>query len=170
MGGPNKLASMVGKIGRLPGPVRPWALSWMFNSQVKLAGTAGVRVEELTPNRSIVKVANVKRVQNHIGSVHACGMALAAESATGILVGMSVPDDRLPLCKRMAVDFTRLSRGDITAVATLSDNQLAAILDHEKGETNVQVTVTDESGEEPIRAEFVWAWIPKKRKKSLDQT
>jgi len=52
-----------------------------------------------------------KQVQNHIGSVHACGMALAAESATGILIGMNVPDDRLPLCKRMAVDFTRRSQG-----------------------------------------------------------
>lgn len=30
----NKLASMVGKIGRLPGSLQPWALSWMFNSQV----------------------------------------------------------------------------------------------------------------------------------------
>lgn len=30
--------------------------------QVKLAGTAGVRVEELTAHRSVIKVANVKRV------------------------------------------------------------------------------------------------------------
>ncbi|CAM9607527.1 unnamed protein product [Scytosiphon promiscuus] len=137
----------------------------MFNSQVKLAGTAGVRVEELTAQRSVVKIKNVRRVQNHIGSVHACGMALAAESATGILVGMSVPDSRLPLCKSMNVDFTRLSKaGDLTAVATLSEDQLTAIQDQEKGETNVQVTVTDASGKEPIRAEFVWAWVPKRRK------
>ncbi|CAM9798186.1 unnamed protein product, partial [Hapterophycus canaliculatus] len=79
--------------------------------QVKLAGTAGVRVEELTSYRSVVTIKNVRRVQNHIGSVHACGMALAAESATGILVGMSVPDSRLPLCKNMTVDFIRLSQG-----------------------------------------------------------
>ncbi|CAM9645702.1 unnamed protein product [Ectocarpus sp. 8 AP-2014] len=166
MGSPNKIASMVGKIkGNLPASLQPWALSLMFNSQVKLAGTAGVRVEELTPHRSVVKVANVRRVQNHIGSVHACGMALAAESATGILVGMSVPDSRLPLCKSMAIDFTRLSQGDVTAVAELSEEQLTAVRDQEKGEANVQVTVTDESGKEPIRAEFVWAWVPKRRKK-----
>lgn len=54
-----------------------------------------------------------KQVQNHIGGVHACGMALAAESATGIIMGMNVPDSRLTLCKSMAVDFKRMSKGAV---------------------------------------------------------
>lgn len=52
------------------------------------------------------------KVQNHIGGVHACGMALAAESATGILMGMNVPDSRLPLCKSMTIDFKRRAEGE----------------------------------------------------------
>lgn len=31
--------------------------------QVKLAGTAGVRVEELSADRSVVKVANIRKVR-----------------------------------------------------------------------------------------------------------
>ena len=27
----------------------------------------------------------------------------------------------------------------------------------------VPVTITDESGEQPIQAEMVWAWVPKKK-------
>lgn len=34
---------------------------------MKLAGTAGVRVEELTPERSVVKVANVMKVRRLSG-------------------------------------------------------------------------------------------------------
>ena len=31
----------------------------------------------------------------------------------------------------------------------------------DKGETLVQVSVTDESGEEPIHCEMLWAWVAK---------
>ena len=44
-----------------------------------------------------VVLPNNRRIQNHIGGLHACSMALAAESATGMVVGMNVPDTHLPL-------------------------------------------------------------------------
>ena len=60
------------------------------HTQVKLAGTARIWVEEMSGTKAIVTLKNRRRVQNHIGGIHACGMALAAESATGIVVGMYV--------------------------------------------------------------------------------
>ena len=36
------------------------------------------------------------QVQNHIKGVHACAMALLAESATGAVFGMNVPDSAIP--------------------------------------------------------------------------
>ena len=51
-------------------------------------------------------------------------MALAAESATGILLGMSVPDSRMPLCKSMAVDFTRIAKGGNGKLGLVSLNSL----------------------------------------------
>jgi len=64
---------------------------------VKLAGTAGLRVEKLTEREVEVVLKNKRRIQNHIGGLHACSMALAAESATGMVVGMNVPDTHIPL-------------------------------------------------------------------------
>ena len=46
------------------------------------------------------------------------------------------------------------------AVATLSEEQRELIRSTTKGEVTVAVTVTDESGNQPIECEFVWAWIP----------
>ena len=34
----------------------------------------------------------------------------------------------------------------------------------EKGESMVTVTVTDESGQEPIICEMLWAWVSKRKK------
>ena len=85
----NKMASTVKKVHSfLPATLQPTAISFLFNSMVKLAGTAGIRVEALTHTRASLRLPNAKRIQNHIGGLHACSMALAAESATGILIGM----------------------------------------------------------------------------------
>lgn len=65
---------------------------------------------------AVVTIKNRRRVQNHIGGLHACGMALAAESATGIVVGMNVPDSAIPLCKSMKVNFVRRCEGTFPRV------------------------------------------------------
>ena len=36
-------------------------------------------------------------------------------------------------------------------------------LSNYRGEVTVAVTVTDESGNQPIECEFIWAWIPSVR-------
>ena len=159
----NRLSRAVAVIGKLPSPLQSPALSLLFGSQVKFAGTAKVRVHTLTHSRAVLSIANRRKVQNHIHGVHAAAMALLAESATGFLVGMNVPDDKLPLIKSLKVDYLKRATGALNAVATLTEAQIAAIHSEEKGEVLVAVTVTDESGIEPIHCEMLWAWVSKKR-------
>jgi len=94
----NKMASTIRKLeSYLPTALHPLAYTLVFNNMVKLAGTAGLRVETLTPHKVEVVLKNRRKIQNHIGGLHACSMALAAESATGMVVGMNVPDTHIPL-------------------------------------------------------------------------
>ena len=59
-------------------------LSTHFNINIYInSGTAGLRVDQLSLEKSEVFLKNRRRVQNHIGGLHACSMALAVESATG---------------------------------------------------------------------------------------
>jgi hypothetical protein len=51
----------------------------------------------------------------------------------------------------------------MTAVAQLNDEQLERLKTEEKGDMTVRVSVTDESGDEPIQCEMVWAWVPNKK-------
>ena len=51
-------------------------------------------------------------------------MALAAESATGFVLGMNLPADKLPLIKTMHVDYVRRARGSIRAEASLTPEQI----------------------------------------------
>lgn len=159
----NRLARAVGWLTPLPLPLRRRATTLLFNSQVRFAGTAGLRFEALSTEQAIVTIANRRRVQNHIGGVHAAAMALLAETATGAVFGMNVPDDKLPLLKTMQVEYQRRTQGGLRAVATLDAAQRQRLIDEERGSLVVPVQIVDDSGEPPIAATMTWAWVPKKR-------
>jgi acyl-coenzyme A thioesterase PaaI-like protein len=161
---PNKLARTVARFDALPAALRPTALSLVLGGVVPFAGTARLMFELVTPEKVIVSIKNRRRVRNHIRGIHAAAMALLAETATGFCVGLNIPDDRLPLIRTLKVEYLRRAQGDMRAVATLRPEQVEAIRTQEKGEVTVAVTITDSSGPDPIRAEMVWAWVPKQRK------
>ena len=53
--------------------------------------------------------------------------------------------------------------GDMTAIASLTDEQIDLMQTAEKGEVNVKVQVTDAIGIEPLECEMIWAWVPKRK-------
>lgn len=159
----NQLSRVVGFINKFPVGMRSWLLSKVIGRVVRFAGTAGTRVEKLTPNECIIVMRNKKKVQNHIGSVHAAAMALMAESATGFITGLTVPDSRILVIRNMDLEYVRRATGDMKAVASFTDEQVDFIKNTEKGDIEVPVVVTDSTGTETVKARMVWAWTPKKR-------
>ena len=164
---PNRLARSLAQLDSVPGFARRWARNLVLRRAVPFTGTAGLRFIEMTPARVEVTVANDRRVHNHLRGVHAAAMTLLAETATGMVVGMNVRDDCLPLCKTLHIDFKRRAQGGLRAVARLSAAQRELMLKNDKGEVSVLVQVSDESGEQPIQCEFVWAWIPTPKSKDI---
>ncbi len=159
----NSLSSIVNKISTQPEVISSLQLSSMFGETIKFFGLSGIQVKSLNFNNAILKLENNEAVQNHIGGIHAAATALLAESATGFLVGMHVPDERIPLLKSMNIQYVRRTDGNLTATANLTDSQISEIKNTEKGEVSVNVVITDSSGNNPVDAEFIWAWKPKKK-------
>ncbi|WP_293932332.1 DUF4442 domain-containing protein [Iodobacter sp.] len=159
----NKMSRIAAKTASLPQGLRSFILTKLFGRIVPFLSTASVQFEEVSAARLVVSLKNRRKVQNHIKGVHAAAMALLAETSTGFVMGMNVPDDKLLLLKSMHVDYQKRSQGDMRAVATLSDDQIELLHSTEKGNFSVNVEISDESGEAPIQCEMVWAWLPKKR-------
>ena len=149
----NPLRKFVDKVNQYPASVSAFLMTKVFRFKVKLAGTTSIEVVSTDGRRVEYRLKNRTKVQNHIGSVHAAAMALLAESATGFIVGM---------IKCMNLNYVKRATGDMTAVATLTDAQIALLAQQEKGEINVQVKVTDETGIQPVECEMIWAWVPKR--------
>ena len=163
---PNRLERQLERLEEVPAFARPWFRNVVLRRAVPFTGTARLDFLQMTPTLVEIGVKNEKRVQNHIGGVHASAMNLLAETATGMVVGMNVRDDCIPLAKELKMAFKKRATGALRAVATLSDEQRAAMLASDKGEVNVPVIVTDEAGINPVECEFVWAWIPAGPRKS----
>lgn len=159
----NPLRNFVDKVNQYPDWLSSKLMTWVFRHKVKLAGTVGVEILETDGKRVVYRQRNRKKAQNHIGSVHAAATALLAESASGFIVGINLPADKLPLIKNMNLNYVRRSAGDITVVASLTDEQIDLLNTEPKGEVNVKVEVTDATGEIPVEAEMLWAWVPKSR-------
>lgn len=172
---PNRLLRLVNKINtQVPQILRPTCLSLSFNSYIRYAGTTGLRIDEWNTQQAVVTLKNRFHVQNHLGTVHATAMATLAESATGMLFGLYVPDHtHVPLLKSMRIQYTARAVGDLRAVATVFDNAEELLATQDRGSVIVPVKVTDAEGKEPIQVEMEWAWTtrkPKKKETELEES
>lgn len=158
----NSLRTYVDKVNQYPQWLSSRLMTWMFRYKVKLAGTTGIEVLHTDGKTATYRQKNRSKAQNHIGSVHAAAMALLAESCTGFIVGINLPGDKLPLIKRMELNYVKRATGDMTAVASLTEQQIELMQTADKGEVKVKVQVTDVTGIEPVECEMIWAWVAKR--------
>jgi acyl-coenzyme A thioesterase PaaI-like protein len=158
----NRLMRALSRVERLPAPLRTFARSLAIGRTIPFVGTAGLRVERLDQERCVITLADRRKVQNHIGGVHAAATALLAETTTGMMVGVHLPDGKLPLLKRMAVDYRKRAVGALRAEAWLPAADAARMADEDKGEVAVPVTVTDAEGTVTVECEMRWAWIARR--------
>lgn len=158
----NRLNKVMNNIARLPKGWQPFVRSKLIGKIIPFAGTAGCSIQTLTNNECVVVLKNRKKVGNHIGTLHAAAMALVAESATGFVTGMNVPDSRIVVIRSMELTYLKRTNGDLTAKATLSDEDVRRLTTEEKGDIIVPVKMTDEDGNETVTAKMVWAWVPKR--------
>ena len=160
----NRLYTLVKTTSKFPKSIRSTLWSKAFGRVVPMVGTANIRYLEVDKDHVTVRIENQRNMQNHIKGVHAAAMALLAETATGFLTALHVPDDRIVLIKSLHVDYFKVAQGGLTATAILSADQQKFIADQEKGELLIPVTVIDDSGNEPIQCQMLWAWLPKRKK------
>lgn len=157
----NMLAKTSRAMRFVPQAVKRTVLTQTLGRVVPYLNTSGVQFETLEPLKVEVSLKNTRAVQNHIGQVHAVAMVLLAETSTGFVVGINLPNDKICLIKTADISYRRPSQGNMRAVASLTEEQASQIQQLEEGEVLVNCQVFDESGKEPMQANMTWAWISK---------
>lgn len=160
---PNQVSQMLQNLEQMPAAQKEDMLNGFVHNTVKFLKTTNTRIKEMSTHQATVFLKNEPAIQNHIGTIHAAAMVLLAETATGMVLSMNVPDDKIQVTKSMQIDYKKMTKSDLTAIAKLSDEQIQMISTQEKGEVDIEVKIMDEEGNEPLTVKIVWAWIPKKK-------
>ncbi|MDX1496553.1 MAG: hotdog fold domain-containing protein [Salinisphaeraceae bacterium] len=115
-------------------------------------------VNDLKTNRCEVRIRKRRKVQNHIGTVHAIAMCNMAELAGGLVTDVSIPTTHRWIPKGMTVEYLKKAETDLVAIGT-PEGQAAP---NKGAEYPVVVEVKDTSGDLVFRARISMWVSPKK--------
>ena len=93
------------------------AFSFAFSQVAPYFASVRPRFTVIEPDHAEVVVRKRRRVQNHIGTVHAIALCNGLEAAMGALAEASVPAGKRWIPKGMEVSYTAKATGDVTCIA-----------------------------------------------------
>lgn len=137
--------------------------TWLFSRAVCLRApyfaTIAPRIAVLEPGRCEVRIADRRRVHNHIGTVHAIALCNMAELAGGLMTDVTIPASMRWIPKGMQVEYLKKAVGPMRAVATPLEPAREAT---EGYELPVEVAVLDRGGERVFAARIAM-WVSPRR-------
>ncbi len=104
---------------------------------------------DLKPGYSEARIAKVRAIENHIGTVHAIAMCNAAELVAGTLTDATLPAGMRWIPKGMTVEYLAKAKTDIRAVATAEGVDFS-----EAGDKVVAVDIFDTAGTRVFHADI----------------
>ena len=135
-------------------PGGKWAFSRLLCLKAPYFGSIRPRFVELRPGHCEVRMRKRRAVLNHIGSVHAVAMCNMAELAGGTMTEVSIPATHRWIPKGMAVQYLKLARTDLVAVATPRAQMDWSV----PGEFQVDIVVRDRQDETVFEA-LITMWV-----------
>jgi len=120
-----------------------------------------IRVVELAAEQCKVALPWRRRNLNHVGTMHACALATAAEYASGLCLMNAMEHDRVRLVMaNLNITYPRRAQSECTAVAKLDSQHFADILaqlDKEgRGAFVLKAQVKNADNEVVASAEITW--------------
>ncbi len=132
---------------------------WVFTRIVCLKApyfaSISPRLVRLEPGYCEAWLRQRRRVQNHIGTVHAIALCNLAELCAGLVTDVSIPRDMRWIPQDMTVRYLRKATGRITAVAKPATPLVTA---SEPYAATIHVTLEDEAGETVADAD-IHMWL-----------
>ncbi len=134
---------------------------WLFGLAVKwmipYTGSVSPRVEVLEPGYARISIRQRRRLQQHLGSIHAIALANVAEFASGAAMSTAMPSGYRGIVTKMQIEYFKKARGVVTAEARTALPDLSV-----EGEHDFVAEVRDEATVVVAKATVTWRLGPSK--------
>lgn len=162
--GRNVFQAILDTHGSRGDPERARAITADIGDTIPFVATAGVEIETYTEGQVRVALDDRPAVHNHVGTPHASALSLLAETASGLVVALNLPEGAVPLLRSMQVDFRQMAHGRVMARAALSSAEQERIAGRPVGKVDVEVSLFTSDAEKPaVTGTLQWAWLPESR-------
>ncbi len=128
-------------------PMGKWLFTRAICFQAPYFGCIRPLFRHLEPGRAVVFMKKRRRVQNHIGTVHALAMGNLCELAAGLVMESSLSADTRWIPRGMNIEYLAKAHTDVEATAVVPVQAWP-----EPTDVPVQVSVKNRLGEEVVRA------------------
>ncbi len=128
-------------------------MRWM----IPYTGSVWPRVESLEPGHARISIKQRRRLEQHLGSIHAIAIANVAEFASGAAISTALPPGYRGIVTKMQLEYFKKARGVITAEAKTALPDLSV-----EGEHDFVAEVRDEAGDVVANAVVTWRLGPNK--------
>jgi acyl-coenzyme A thioesterase PaaI-like protein len=137
---------------------------WMFTQLVKwmvpYTGSVSPRVEILEPGYARISITQRRRLEQHLGSIHAIALMNVAEFASGAAMTTALPAGYRGIVTKMSIEYFKKARGTVTAESRPQLPNLTV-----EGEYDFTSEITDQKGDQVARAIVRWKLGPVPEKK-----
>lgn len=124
---------------------------------IPYTGSVWPRVESLEPGHARISIKQRRRLEQHIGSIHAIAIANVAEFASGAAMSTALPAGYRGIVTKMRLEYFKKARGVITAEAKTALPDLSVEAEHD-----FVAEVRDEAGDVVAKAVVTWRLGPNK--------
>jgi uncharacterized protein (TIGR00369 family) len=128
-------------------PAGPLLFSKMVGQAAPYTGSVDARIEELREGYARVRMADRRRVRNHLNCVHAVALTNLAELTGNVAMAYSLPDDARFIVAGLSIEYLKKARGPITGESSCPVPSSSARTTYA-----VPVILRDRHGEEVARA------------------
>ncbi len=147
---------------------RPWKLKLFMLSKLPLGLIAGLKIEEITEEKSVVSIRYQYLTKNPFRSIYFACLTMAGELASGALglaaIYQSVPSVSM-LVVHMEASFTKKATGKIRFICQDGPSILQAVEESKQtGEGRTVVATStgfDEAGDQVAELKITWSYKAK---------
>jgi acyl-coenzyme A thioesterase PaaI-like protein len=138
-----------------PFPGGRWLFTQLIKWMVPYTGSVSPRVERLEPGFARISITQRRRLEQHLGSIHAVALMNVAEFASGAAMTTALPAGYRGIVTKMSIEYFKKARGTVTAESRPALPDLTV-----EGEHEFTSEITDAAGDLVALATVRWKLGP----------